>query len=585
MDTSTTTSWLNKKGEWSTPTAANVGASASDHGHGNLTNGGCITTAITLANNDYLIVGDSSASGKIGKGPVFIAAISSQTTSTKFLREDGQWAAPQYIANTDTAVRIYAENTNSELPLIASRTIATNITSGTTTVYGIIPGTAANIATINPSTGAMTVPGGITANLTGTVTGNATNVTGTIAIDHGGTGKTTASEAWTALGGGASGKHADSYFIAAKSSTTDNAIVRFDGTAGQVQNSTATIDDNGNLQLAGQLRLNRYGNSAYGRISFYRDTYTTWFTYMSDVTNGTAPTGGKPSSLGKVTSWALRSLIENSANYGWVWEACANGAASANTVPPTARMSLSSQMGQLRIAPNASSTECESGGLVIDSGKNASNGNVSLELWRGSNASWQIANEGGNLYFRNNWTTAKQNTYTQTSVTINYNTGNTTFAGTVTASGFSGNVTGNCSGSSGSCTGNAATATTASGLSAGAKPTITQTGTATVNLAAATTYTLTVGGQSVIFKTPADNNTNNAATHTLGTTTKYYVTGTTSATSTTSGDTYDTGVYVTEAAGELSALKYSIHDTAATPAEKALLQWNDTDLAIEFVFK
>lgn len=38
--------------------------------------------------------------------------------------------------------------------------------------------------------------------------------------------------------------------------------------------------------------------------------------------------------------------------------------------------------------------------------------------------------------------------------------GNTAFPGTVTASGFIGNVTGDCSGSSGSCTGNAATATT-----------------------------------------------------------------------------------------------------------------------------
>ena len=55
----------------------------------------------------------------------------------------------------------------------------------------------------------------------GNVTGNAdtattaTNVTGIVAIVNGGTGKTTASEAWTALGGGASGKHADSYFALA----------------------------------------------------------------------------------------------------------------------------------------------------------------------------------------------------------------------------------------------------------------------------------------------------------------------------------------------------------------------------------
>ena len=49
----------------------------------------------------------------------------------------------------------------------------------------------------------------------GNLTGNATNVTGTVAITNGGTGKTTAAEAWTALGGGDSGKHADSYFALA----------------------------------------------------------------------------------------------------------------------------------------------------------------------------------------------------------------------------------------------------------------------------------------------------------------------------------------------------------------------------------
>ena len=51
--------------------------------------------------------------------------------------------------------------------------------------------------------------------LTGSITGTAGNVTGTVGIDHGGTGKTTAAEAWTALGGGASGKHADNYYALA----------------------------------------------------------------------------------------------------------------------------------------------------------------------------------------------------------------------------------------------------------------------------------------------------------------------------------------------------------------------------------
>ena len=54
-------------------------------------------------------------------------------------------------------------------------------------------------------------------------------------------------------------------------------------------------------------------------------------------------------------------------------------------------------------------------------------------------------------------------------LTLLDSSGNTTFPGTVTATGFSGpltgNVTGNCSGSSGSCTGNAATATSTPKLS------------------------------------------------------------------------------------------------------------------------
>ena len=57
-----------------------------------------------------------------------------------------------------------------------------------------------------------------------------------------------ASDAWTALGGGASGKHADSYFVKANAST-DNQIVRFDGTAGQIQGGgKITLSDEGYLR-------------------------------------------------------------------------------------------------------------------------------------------------------------------------------------------------------------------------------------------------------------------------------------------------------------------------------------------------
>lgn len=56
---------------------------------------------------------------------------------------------------------------------------------------------------------------------------------------------------------------------------------------------------------------------------------------------------------------------------------------------------------------------------------------------------------------------------------------------------------------------------------------------------------------------PADNNTDTKVTNTLGTTTKFYVTGTTSSSTNTGTQTFDTGVYVSTTAGELVASKFT----------------------------
>ena len=93
----------------------------------------------------------------------------------------------------------------------------------------------------------------------------------------------------------------------------------------------------------------------------------------------------------------------------------------------------------------ASSTNNNSSHLIISSSDTGAGGNVALELWRGTNASWQIGNEGGNLHFRTNYTTAKQTTYSVDAVNIAYNTGNTTIKGTVTAPTFIGALTGHAS--------------------------------------------------------------------------------------------------------------------------------------------
>ena len=69
--------------------------------------------------------------------------------------------------------------------------------------------------------------------------------------------------------------------------------------------------------------------------------------------------------------------------------------------------------------------------------------------------------------------------------------------------------------------------------------------------------------------------------HTLAATTKYYITGTTSATTSTGGDSFDTGVYVTATAGELSAVRYSFNISGT---EKVHAEWNNTDQCIDFIF-
>lgn len=69
--------------------------------------------------------------------------------------------------------------------------------------------------------------------------------------------------------------------------------------------------------------------------------------------------------------------------------------------------------------------------------------------------------------------------------------------------------------------------------------------------------------------------------HTLATTTKYYITGTTSATTSTGGDSFDTGVYVTATAGELSAVKHSFN---VSGTEKATMQYDNDIESIVFSF-
>lgn len=100
----------------------------------------------------------------------------------------------------------------------------------------------------------------------------------------------------------------------------------------------------------------------------------------------------------------------------------------------------------------------------------------------------------------------------------------------------------------------------------------------------ATTTIATVGGTDITVGLPANPNSDTKVTNTLGTTTKFYITGTTTSTTNTDTQYFDTGVYVTTTAGEISALRHSWHDPSDSPVEKAYSYWNPNNQSIDFVF-
>lgn len=89
---------------------------------------------------------------------------------------------------------------------------------------------------------------------------------------------------------------------------------------------------------------NRNGNIKSG-ISFFDPSYTAWQIYMSDATRtntGVSGTITAPSGV-VVTSWGLRSFVENTVGYGWTWET-----ASAFSTTPTIVAEMASSSGNFR---------------------------------------------------------------------------------------------------------------------------------------------------------------------------------------------------------------------------------------------
>lgn len=106
--------------------------------------------------------------------------------------------------------------------------------------------------------------------------------------------------------------------------------------------ASRVITGGGRYEMWGVIRamnntvdLNRVGTVEAG-IAFYGSGNKAWRQYMAPSGAGNGPTGITPSAGSYVTSWAMRSFIENTAAYGFIWEV---GGMQSTT--PTTIMELS----------------------------------------------------------------------------------------------------------------------------------------------------------------------------------------------------------------------------------------------------
>ena len=378
---------------------------------------------------------------------------------------------------------------------------------------------------------------------------------GTLPIAQGGTGKTSASEAWTALGGGASGKHADSYFALAShnhaasdinSGTFDLARIPTITNA-KLANSKVTIAGN-EVSLGGSLSDSTLRESLglSNALHFIGITSTTLENGSTTAT--LTPKTASPSSLSKTTGFVDGDVVmdgDQLREYVWsgsAWRLLGITTSTAYTQPAsTATNTWIAQVsqgtdGKITATTGSLNTSGTWSGKANTAGTADKISDLTATDQASSSATWRRVwisyanNVNGrpaytdNLAYQTSTNTLKTphlltehisgssaEVQIKYSTTIDYwwgvGTGNENHglydnkaakwilsAGAANTWTFDGNVTGN-----------ATTATTATNLSAA--PTITSGGTSTISLSANTAYTLTVGGKSVVFKTPVDNNT------------------------------------------------------------------------------
>ena len=138
----------------------------TSHTHGDITNGGAITsTVVTPASGDNIIVSDSSASDVLKRG------ITIGTSTSTFLRNDGTWATP---AGVDNYVNITGDTMSGQLSSTVATGTAPFVIASTTRVSNLNVATAGTADTL---TTARTINVGTAASGTATSFNGSSNIT------------------------------------------------------------------------------------------------------------------------------------------------------------------------------------------------------------------------------------------------------------------------------------------------------------------------------------------------------------------------------------------------------------------------
>lgn len=123
----------------------------SSHTHGNITNGGDITTTATIASGDRIVINDESAS------KITNSSITFGTSETTYLTNKGTWKTPDYPVTSVNTKTGAVSLTASDVGALPDSTVIPTTTSDLTNNSGFITSSDIPVTSVNTKTGAVSL--------------------------------------------------------------------------------------------------------------------------------------------------------------------------------------------------------------------------------------------------------------------------------------------------------------------------------------------------------------------------------------------------------------------------------------------